>query len=222
MHLRIDSQNPSPGTRPLTEPLKGGIETGRHPARSPCRADAVAGPPSRANGCSRHDEPGVADRAFQASSAWDSLAMPEGRLHDRIQCDVPHLLGSDGPRRLPRPRTGRDGAPGMPDISPRCQSVACRHLSGSVPELRPRVRERLESPAYLQGVSGEEGGLTQECETEPGLRRSTRSAWTLQYANPDTPLLCRTSTAASISTASEAPSPRQSAERRPRMKENGS
>jgi hypothetical protein len=78
MHLRIDSQNPSPVTRPLTEPLKGGIETGRRPARSPWRADAVAGLPSRANGCSRHDEHGVADRAFQASSAWDSLAMPEG------------------------------------------------------------------------------------------------------------------------------------------------
>jgi hypothetical protein len=97
--------------------------------------------------------------AFQASHAWDGLAMPGGRIHDRAQYDVPHLLGPDGPGRLPHPRTRRDGAPEMPGITPRRQSVAWRHLPGTVPGLRPSVRERVERPADVQGVSVEEWDL---------------------------------------------------------------
>jgi hypothetical protein len=48
----------------------------------------------------------------------------KGGIYDHAKLDVPHLLRAAAPRRVPYPRTRRDGAPELPGISSLHQSVA--------------------------------------------------------------------------------------------------
>jgi hypothetical protein len=158
------------GSRPAFCATRDGRVGGGGPLGPPGHLPEI-GPLVCATGSSTHERNGMSSRAFQVPSRMERSCHAGRGIHGHAQFDVPHLLRPDGPGRLPHPRTRRDGAPEVSGSSPFGQSVAWRPWTGALPELRPGVRERVDGPADLPGVSVEAWGLRQRTPNRAGLGR---------------------------------------------------
>ena len=101
------------------------------------------------------------------------------------QADLPRVLPSDLVRRVHHPKPWSHGPSDLSGVSARRESLARRDSSPGLPEVRPGVRERLEGPAPLPGMSGR-GSLTASrggAARRMGERPTTKTEWVIVAAS---------------------------------------